>query len=264
MKLTSGAFGPLTLPYVPGFEVAGVVESVGDGVNFKPSDEVYGNTGFGGGGFAEYALLSADHVARKPQGLSFADAAGLVVSAGTAYEGLVDRAGLKSGETVLITAASGGVGTAAVQIAVSVGARVFGVASAANHDYLLSLRASQVFDYNDPNWVKRVLATVPGGVDVLFDGAGGETRDQAVGVVREGGRGVFIVGPPAQLERGIKAESFAADINNSRLEAVGRLVEAGKLHAVNEAVLPLEQVREAFERVAAGHTRGKIVLHFGQ
>ena len=82
--------------------------------------------------------------------------------------------------------------------------------------------------------------------------------------MREGGRAIFLVGPPAQLERGITGESFSADVTRQRLEAIGRLVDAGKLHPQIEAVFPFEQVREALGRVAGRHTRGKIVLQIGQ
>jgi NADPH2:quinone reductase len=126
------------VPYIPGFEVAGLVESVGDGVDVQPGDRVYANLAEGGG-FAEYALASADHLARKPDGVSFEEAAGLVVGGGTAYEGLVDRGRLQAGETVLITAAAGGVGNTAVQLTAAMGARPLGVASPSNHDYLRGL-----------------------------------------------------------------------------------------------------------------------------
>jgi NADPH:quinone reductase len=229
VAMISGTFGAPSLPFIPGLEVAGVVESVGDGVDVQPGDRVYANLQVGGGGFAEYALASVDHLARMPDRVSFEAAAGLVVGAGAAYEGLVDRGRLQAGETVLITAAAGGVGSAAVQIVAAVGARPLGVASSRNHDYLLGLGASDAFDYHAADWVQQVLAVVPGGVDVLFDAAGGETRDQAIGAVREGGRAIFLLGPPAQLERGIMSESFSADGTRQRLEAIGRLVDAGKL-----------------------------------
>jgi NADPH:quinone reductase len=97
---------------------------------------------------------------------------------------------------------------------------------------------------------------------VLFDAAGGQTRDRAISAVRDGGRAIFIVlqGPPAVLERGITGEPFAAHVNRHRLEQLGSLVATGKLRPQIEAVLPLDQAREALARVAGGHTRGKIVL----
>ena len=219
-----------------------------------------------GGGFAELALASAEQLAPMPASASFQEAAGLVISAGTAYEALLDRGRLQAGETVLITAAAGGVGSAAVQIAVAHGARALGVASPANHEYLRGLGASEVFDYHAADWVQQVRARVPGGVDLLLDAAGGQTRDQAIGAVRDGGRAFFIVlqSSPPQLERGITGESFAAHVDRERLEALSRLVDAGKLRPQVEAVLPLDHAREALERVASRHTRGKIALEIGE
>jgi NADPH:quinone reductase len=260
-----GGFPGLALPFVPGQEVAGVVEAAGDGVGIRPGERVYGSLFPAGGGFAELALASAERLALMPEGVSFEAAAGLVIGGGTAHEGLVDRGRLQAGQTVLITAAAGGVGSAAVQIAAGLGARPLGVASPAHHDYLRGLGASEVFDYHAPDWVQQVLAAVPGGVDLLLDGAGGRTRDQAVSAVRDGGRAIFIVlqGPPAQLERGITGESFAAHVNRQRLGALRRLVDTGQLRPQVEAVFALEQAREALARVAGRHTRGKIVLQIG-
>ena len=261
-----GGFPGITLPFVPGQEVAGLVESAGDGAGVRPGERVYASLFPAGGGFAELALASADRVAPMPGRADFAEAAGLVVAGGTAHEGLVERGRLQAGETVLVTAAAGGVGSAAVQIAVAVGARVLGVASRDNHDYLRSLGASEVFDYHEADWPRQVRAVVPGGVDLLLDGAGGQTRDQAISAVRDGGRAVFIVlqGPAAQLERGITGEPFAARVDRRRLEALNRLVDAGVLRPQVSAVLPLDQAREALARVAARHARGKIVLQTGR
>ena len=262
----SGGFPGLALPFVPGQEVAGVVEAVGDGADVQPGDRVYASLFPAGGGFAELALASADRLAPMPVQASFQEAAGLVIGGGTAYEGLVDRGRLQAGETALITAAAGGVGSVAVQIAAAVGARPLGVASPPNHDYLRGLGASEVFDYHASDWVQQVLATAPGGVDLLLDAAGGQTRDQAIGAVRDGGRAMFLVlsDPPARLERGITGESFAARGGRERLEDLSRLVDADKLHPQVGAVLPLDQAREALARVAGRHTRGKIVLQIGR
>ena len=242
-----------------------MVEAVGDGVGVQPGERVYAVLFPAGGGFAELALASKDRLAPMPGTANFVEAAGLVIGAGTAYEGLIDRERLQAGETVLITAAAGGVGSAAVQIAAAVGARVVAVASPPNHDYLLSLGASEVFDYHAADWAQQVRAVVPGGVDLLFDGAGGQTRDRALDAVRDGGRAISIVlqGTPLQLERGITGESFAAHGGRLRLEQLAALVDAGKLRPQAETVLPLGQAREALARVAARHTRGKIVLQIG-
>jgi NADPH:quinone reductase-like Zn-dependent oxidoreductase len=261
-----GGFPGIALPFVPGQEVAGVVEAAGDGAGVQPGERVYASLFPAGGGFAELALAAADRLAPMPGRASFAEAAGLVIGGGTAYQGLMDRGRLQAGETVLITAAAGGVGSAAVQIAAALAARPLGVASPGNHDYLRGLGASAVFDYHAADWVHQVRAAVPGGADLLLDCAGGQTRDQAIGAVRDGGRVISIVlpGPPAQLERGITGESFAAHGGRERLEALARLVDAGALRPQVEAVLPLDQAREALTQVAGRHTRGKIVLQIGQ
>ncbi|MBV9579260.1 MAG: NADP-dependent oxidoreductase [Chloroflexi bacterium] len=262
----SGGFPGVAVPFIPGQEIAGVVEAAGDGADLRSGDRVYGTLFPAGGGFAELALASADRLARMPERATFEEAAGLVISAGTAYEALVDRGRLQAGETVLITAAAGGVGSAAVQIAVAQGARALGVASPGNHDYLRGLGASDVFDYHAADWVQQLRAAVSGGVDVLLDAAGGHTRDQAIGAVRDGGRALFIVlqSTPVRLERGIRGESFAASGGRQRLDALSRLIDTGKLRPQVEAVLPLDQAREALARVAGRHTRGKIVLQIGQ
>jgi NADPH:quinone reductase len=262
----SGGFPGIALPFVPGQEIAGVVEAVGDGADVQPGERVYASLFPAGGGFAELALASADRLAAMPDQVSFQEAAALVIGAGTAHEGLIDRGRLQAGQTVLITAAAGGVGSAAVQIAAAVGARPLGVASPANGDYLRGLGASEVFDYHAADWVQQLRAAVPGGVDLLFDCAGGQTRDEALGAVRDGGRAIFIVlaGPPAQLERGITGESFGAHITRQRLEELRRLVDAGQLRPQIDAVLPLDHVRDALAQVAGGHTRGKIVLQIGE
>src|SRR5580700_9481185 len=145
----SGGVPGLAVPFVPGQEVAGVVEAVGDGAGVQPGERVYAVLFPAGGGFAELALASADRLAPMPGKANFVEAAGLVIGAGTAYEGLVDRGRLQTGETVLITAAAG--------------ARVVAVASPPNHDYLLSLGVGEVFDYHALDWTQQVRAVVPGG-----------------------------------------------------------------------------------------------------
>jgi len=262
----SGGFPGVDLPFVPGQEVAGIVEVAGDGSDVAPGDRIYASLFPAGGGFAELAVASVDRLAPLPEHASFEEAASLVIGAGTAYEALVDRGSLQTGETVLISAAAGGVGSAAVQIAAAVGARPIGVASQSNHEYVRGLGAVEVFDYHAPDWAQQVLAAVSSGVDVLFDCAGGETRDQAVGAVRDGGRVVSVIPPfgDLQLERGITSESFAASIGRQRLEALSQLVDDGLLRPQVEAVLSLDQAVEALQRVATRHARGKIVLRISQ
>lgn len=258
----SGGFPGVAVPFVPGQEVAGVVEAVGEGVDVQVGERVYASLFPTGGGFAELAVASTEGLAPMPDRLNFEEAAALVIGGGTAYQGLVDLGHLQAGETALVTAAAGGVGSAAVQIAAALGARTLGVASPANHEYVKGLGASDMFDYHAADWVEQVLAVVPSGVDLLFEAAGGQTKEQAVAAVRNGGRVIFITPPfgPVHLGRSITGEAFAAHVDRQRWEGLRRLVDAGQLQPQVGAVLPLEQARQALERVAGRHTRGKIVL----
>ncbi len=254
-----GGYAPL--PRIPGFEVAGTVEvgAAGFGAGWR----VFGSLwGAGGGGFAELAALSVGQAAVVPDGTGFPEAAGLVISAATAYEGLVDRAKVQPGETVLVTAASGGAGSAAVQIARSAGARLFAVASARNHNYVCDLGADVAVDYHLPDFIGQLRSAVPAG----FDGTGNEVRDQALGLVRKGGRAIFIAfgAQPSPTGAGVEIQSFGATVNSTRLREVAGLVSTGKLRMPIEAEFPLGQAREAMERVGPGHTQGRVVLQIDE
>ncbi len=257
-----GRGGQGSLPRIPGCEVAGTVEVAADG--FSAGDRVFCSLfTAGGGGFAEIAAVRVDKAAVIPDSIDFPEAAGLVIPAVTAYEGLVERAGLQAGETVLITAASGGVGTAAVQLARNIGARVVAVASARNHGYLRDLGAEAAVDYHDPRFVEQLRSAVPNGFDVLFDGTGNEVRDQVLGLVRDGGRGIFIIGGAPPARDGVDFQYFGATTTTGRLEAIARLVSRGELRMPIEAEFPLERARAAMQHVSARHTVGRIVLRIG-
>jgi len=203
-------------------------------------------------------------VAHKPASLSFEEAAGVPVAGSTVYQGIVEEIRLKEGETVLIAGAAGGVGTIAVQIAASLGARVLGTASPRNHDYLLSLGAVEAIDYHG-DWVAAVRTLAPDGVDAVFDCVGGETFRRSFQAVRNSGRIVTIVAFGEEVEpgRGITHHAFSARAERRKLEKLSEMFDAGKLRVEIEDVLPLEEATKAHERVEAGHTRGKIVLRVG-
>ena len=259
--ILSGMFGQ-ALPSIPGCEIAGTVEVAAGG--FRAGDRVFCVLWDSfGGGFAEFAAARVDRAARMPKAIDFPEAAGLVISAGTAHEGLVDRAKVQAGETVLVTAASGGVGSAALQIAKKAGARVVAVASARNQDYGRDLGADVAVDYNDSDFVEQLRSAAPNGVDVLFDGTGNEVRDQVLGLIRDGGRGIFIVGGAPPARDGVEFQAFAATGGTARLEAVAKLAAGGKLRMPIAAEFPLERARDALEHVAARHTAGRVVLRIG-
>ena len=213
--------------------------------------------GVGRGGFAELATLSVERAAVMPNRIDFPEAAGLVISAGTAYEGLIDRARVQAGEMVLVTAASGGVGSAAVQIAKNAGARVIAVASARNHGYVRDLGAEMAVDYYAPDFVEQLRSAVPRGFDVLFDGTGNQVRDQVLKLVRKGGRGIFIaLGAPAPpAADGVEVQSFATTVNSTRLQAVAELVSGGRLRMPIEAEFPRASARSDGARRRAAHPR---------
>jgi NADPH:quinone reductase-like Zn-dependent oxidoreductase len=261
-KTREGLFGKRDFPYVLGAEGSGIVESVGENVaDLREGDEVYL---YSGGCYAEYVAAPATKVARKPASLSFEEAAGVPVAGSTAYQGIVDEIGLKEGETCLIVGAAGGVGTMAVQIAASLGARVLGTVSPRNHDYLRSLGATEAIDYHG-DWVADVRTIAPGGVDAVFDCVGGETFRRSFEALRDGGRVVTIVAFGEEVEpgRGITHHAFSARAERSKLEKLSEMFDARELRVELENILPLEEATKAHERVEAGHTRGKIILRVG-
>ena len=183
-SLRSGKYAKvfkMQLPWIPGYDIAGTVEKVGSKVSkFKVGDPVYACISFlTGGGYAEYALAKENQVAAKPTTLSFAEAAGVPSVALTAWQAIVDKANLQSGQTVLIQGASGGVGMFAIPIAKLRGAKVFATASTANQDFLKQLGADVPIDYKTQKFEEIAKA-----VDVVVDGVGGETLARSYPIVK--------------------------------------------------------------------------------
>ena len=257
VKQMKGLFGAVQFPLIPGYEVVGVV-IIGSG-DLQQGDNVVASLGHPGG-FAQFVRAPVSRTVMKPPQITAVDGAGLVVNGGVALEGLDDRAGLQDGETLLVTAAAGGVGTAAVQIGRIRGARVIGVASSENHALLRELGAVASVDYHDPDWPSQVREVAPNGVDVLLDAAGGETGAQAVTTLRSGGRALLIAGRPDTVPDGVQAIEFSADTNGPRLRAVLDLAARGQLRAVIDSTFALDNARRALERVASRQNHGRVVL----
>ncbi|MCG6494422.1 NADP-dependent oxidoreductase [Kitasatospora sp. A2-31] len=249
----------VVFPVIPGWDVAGVVEQVGVGVTeFAPGDEVMGYVRedmVRRGTFAEYVAAPVRTLARKPAALDFAQAAGLPLAGLTAYQALTRALEVKPGETVLVHAAAGGVGSLAVQIAVALGARVIGTASERNHDYLRGLGAEPVA-YGD-GLADRVRALAPEGVDAVLDLVGGEALQLSPALLAEGGR-LASVADGAVLALGGRYVFVRPDAAD--LTALGELADSGRLTVEVAATFPLERTAEAHRLNAAGHTRGKIVV----
>jgi NADPH:quinone reductase-like Zn-dependent oxidoreductase len=250
-------------PHVPGFDVSGVVEAVGAGVvGFAAGDEVFAMLALGrGGGYAQYAVVEAGEAARKPAGLSHVEAASLPLVSLTAWQALIDTAGLQPGQTVLIHGGSGGVGSVAVQLAKAHGARVITTASAGNHEFVRALGADVAVDYRNERF-----EDVASEVDVVLDLIGGQTQARSLAVLRDGGVLVSLVGLGREARsppRGIRAVSILVRPDGRQLERIAALVEAGKLRPEVSQVLPLARAIDAHRQIETGHTRGKVVLQVG-
>ena len=218
-----------------GRDASGTVElSRADG--FAEGDEVFGYVA--GGGYAEFAIASANTIARKPAGLSHEQAAALPVAGMTAWQALFDRGGLERGQTALIAGAAGGVGHLAVQFA--------------------KLACARVIGYTEQDVGQAVSA-----VDVAFDTVGGDTTQALVPTVREGGILVTIANAPpeeAARARGVRAELLVMSPSSEQLARIAELVAGAEVRVEISEVLPLTEVQQAHELSESGHTRGKIVL----
>ncbi|HYR02819.1 MAG TPA: NADP-dependent oxidoreductase [Syntrophobacteria bacterium] len=258
---------PHRFPLIPGWDAAGIVEKIGPGVTrFRVGDEVFAycrKPVVQGGAYAEYIALTEEHMAVKPRNTTFTEAAGIPLAALTAYQALVDAAGVRSGERVLIHAAAGGVGGFGVQIAKDRGALVWGTAGSRNEDYVRSLGAERVIDYGRDDFRKVVRSAYPDGVDVVFDCVGGDVLKKSVEIVRKGGRLISIVDSLDEGSQGradIRFEFVFVAPNSKELSELGQMVEQGRLRVHLEEVLPLEAAAKAHELSESRHTRGKIVL----
>jgi NADPH:quinone reductase-like Zn-dependent oxidoreductase len=258
---------PHRFPLIPGWDAAGIVERIGPGVTrFRVGDEIFAycrKPVVQGGAYAEYITLTEEHMAFKPSNTTFTEAAGIPLTALTAYQALVDEAGIKSGERVLIHAAAGGVGGFGVQIAKERGALVWGTAGSRNGDYVRSLGAERVIDYSRDEFRKVVRSAYPDGMDVVFDCVGGDVLKKSVEIVRKGGRLISIVDTLDEGSLGrvdIRFEFVFVAPNSKELSELGQMVEQGRLKVHVEEVLPLEEAAKAHELSESRHTRGKIVL----
>ena len=255
-------------PFTVGWDVSGVVEAVAPGVTrFVPGDELFGMPWFPreAAAYADYVTAPSRQFARKPAALTHLEAGGLPLAGLTAWQILVDTADVQPGQRVLITAAAGGVGHLAVQIAKARGAHVVGTARAAKHDFLRELGADEVIDYTAVD-----VAAATGDIDVVVDALGGESSLQVMPTLKPGGLLIPVTGGSddeievAARDQGVHLALFLVEPDHVGLEALAALADAGQLRVEIDAVFPLEQVAAAHERGETGRTRGKIVLAVDQ
>jgi NADPH:quinone reductase-like Zn-dependent oxidoreductase len=250
-------FMPAKFPYVPGSDVAGVVEKVGPGVSaFQPGQEVFGRSLRGS--YAEYALADATALAPKPAALGFDAAAAIPVGATTAWQALFDHGNLQPGQRVLILGGAGGVGNFAVQFARWKGAHVISTTSTGNVDFVRALGAETVIDYTRARVADEVRD-----VDLLFDTVGGEAINDAWPALKRGSTLVAIAGQPDEAKArasGARVERFSAQVSSELLRTFARLIEEGAVKVTLAATFPLSEAGNAHELSRTGHGRGRIIL----
>jgi NADPH2:quinone reductase len=263
-------------PYVAGMEVAGVVEAVGDGVGRSVGDRVVSMVG--GGGYAEYATADARGIFDIPEGMGFEEAAGFPVQFLTAHNCLHEWGGLEEGESVLIHAAAGGVGTAAVQLAREAGARVFGTASTREKlATAAELGCDVPINYTEEDFVDRVREETDYGVDLVLDGVGGDTTEESLDALKEFGRMVSYGAasgrpgrPPTDAllfgNKSVIGYHLGRAINRKPMKVMGAVPELtelladGTLEVQVGHTFPLEEAAEAHEFIEARKSSGKVVL----
>ncbi|MBW8728817.1 MAG: NADP-dependent oxidoreductase [Inquilinus limosus] len=286
-KIRSGEFKlllPFRLPLVLGNDVAGIVVRTGSRVRrFKVGDEVYARPHHNRiGAFAEFIAMNEADVALKPKTLTMEEAASIPLVGLTAWQALVDRAGLKRGQKVLIHAGSGGLGTFAIQLARHLGATVATTASAANADLVRGLGADIVIDYR-----KDDFAGILRDFDVVLDTQGGAVLEKSLQVLKPGGKVIGLAGPPdpdfarsiganpliglairflsrkirkAARRRRVGYSFLFMKADGDQLREIAALIESGIIRPVVDRVFPFEATKEALAYVEAGRAKGKVVV----
>jgi NADPH:quinone reductase-like Zn-dependent oxidoreductase len=262
-------------PFVVGFDAAGLVAEVGEGVTgLVVGDRVVtaSNQGKGErGSYAEYVLSDRERVVKLPDHVSLRDAASIPTAAITAWEAVFDVGGTKAGQHVLVNGGAGGTGGFAVQLAKMAGAKVAATCGPANLDYVHSLGADLAIDYRQGDVRAQVAAWAPDGVDLVVDTVGQGTLLDSIEMVRRGGIvapiGTLIADEPMPdperaAELGVSIVPTIANFarQERQLNALVEALGAGKIKAPAIEILPLAQAGEAHRRVQDGHVRGKILL----
>jgi NADPH:quinone reductase-like Zn-dependent oxidoreductase len=257
---------PGEFPLIPGWDVAGVVEETGYAARrFQPGDEVYAyarRPKIKHGTFAEYICLPEAYLAERPSNISMDEAGGIPLVGLTAYQSIFDFGELKKGQTLLILGASGGVGTIAIQLAKSVGAKVIGVASEANHEYMKELGADITIDYSDSHVGEAVKEAQPEGVDLIFHCSRGDSFAQVMetGVLKDSGKVVSITNSKPDISEDIEFKYVFVEPNSEQLEHIAALTDNGKIKVPVSKTYPLEETGQALQEIEKLHTRGKMII----
>jgi NADPH:quinone reductase-like Zn-dependent oxidoreductase len=253
-------FFPLAFPYTLGTDLVGTVVATGPLVaTVSPGDRVIARTDpASGGAFAELAAVPARLVVPVSADLPLASLAGLPTAAASAWQALFEAAAVQPGQSVLVHAGAGGVGSFAVQLAKRAGASVTATASAANLDLVHSLGANQVIDYRNQDFT-----AFTGAVDLVIDTVGGETLERSLGIIRPGGKLIGLSAPfdtEGPKARGIDAQFLFHESDAGRLAAVAALAADGRLHSVIGQEFALASTVEALRSLSKGGARGKTLV----
>ncbi len=262
-KFRSGAYerhSQKKFPLIPGRDFSGVVSAVGEGVtDLKLGDAVFGVLDAGREGtYCEKIAITAAIIAKKPEALSHVNAAALALTGLTAIDSVDNTLKLKRGETILIQGGAGGVAGFAIQFAKHIGARVITTTSAANRDYVKSLGADEIIDYNTQDFTKLVS-----GCDAVFDTVGGDVAQKSFAVLKPGGRAAFIAsGMEAPKPSRGDVTSLRPPVGRARapLERIAKLFQDGAIRAPEVKIYPLSEAAEAHRLSQSRHFRGKLIL----
>jgi NADPH2:quinone reductase len=258
-----------TFPVVPGWDLAGKIAKVGAKVtDWQVGDEVLGlafTWSIQHGSYAEYCPIDTASITEKPASISFEQAAALPLVSLTAWQALSEFGELKEGQSVFIQAGAGGVGSVAIPMAKHLGAKVYTTTSAKNHDYVKSLGADVIIDYNADDYESALRQHEPNGVDLVLEALlGNGTAEAAIRLTKDGGRVAYMNNEPPEMDeiklRNIKAEFLHHRPDGAMLRELVDLYESGKISLPKVQVRPLEEAMDAHLESEKGHTQGKIVL----
>jgi len=230
--------------------------------DFKPGERIFAKATAQQGGYAEYTVVNATQAAPMPRSIGFVEAAAIPTAGLAAWQALFDTAGLEKGQSVLIHAAAGGVGSFAVQLAKWKGAYVIGTASGDHIHFVRDLGCDKVIDYKTQRFEEIVH-----GVDAVLDTVGGDTFDRSWGVLRPGGFLVTLVASVpegAASAHGVHAKSIITQPDGGELAQIAAIIDEGKIRPAVTKVLPLADARAAQEMSEGHHALGKIVLRVAE
>lgn len=260
------------LPQILGYDVSGIVEEIGEQVtDFKVGDEVFYLPRIIGwqGAYAEYHLVEESIVAKKPKNLSHIEIAAIPLACCTAWDALIERAQIKPGETILIHAGAGGVGSLAIQLAKLCGCYVFATCSSKNLDFVKNLGADIVIDYKSEDFVKTVLKnTNDEGVDIIFDTVGTDVLTKSIDATKNFGRISSIVRVGANLEtaysKNISIHFVFVQSGRYKLDKIRDLIERKQIKPVIDSIISLQDIPYAHEKLEKGGIRGKIIVEIAK